>query len=313
VLTYLARRIATAAGMLLVIASLAFALVQLMPGDPAVAVLGESATDEAVAQLRTQMGLDKPVGVRFVEFLGGLATGDLGTSLATGTPVAERVLQRLPVTLSIAIGGTVLCLIVGISVGTLAAVRGGMVDATVRVLTGVGLAVPNFWIGVLLVLTIAVTLRALPAGGYVPINVDPGGWMASMTLPLTAVALGSSASIARQTRVAMLDTLQRDYVQTLRAAGLPEWRVVLRHGLRNASIPVVTAIGLQFVSVLGGAVVVEQVFSLPGVGQLTLEAVSRSDFPVLLGVVVYASALILLMNIALDVVYAMLNPKVRPT
>lgn len=308
---YILRRIGIAVLMVFVVTSLAFFLVALMPNDVTQTILGPDATADQRAALRADLGLDRPAVERYVEFWANFARGDLGTSLVTSRPVLDQVAERLPITLTLAMGGTILCVIIGIVFGTIAATRGGWVDGLIRGVAGTLLALPNFWLAVLLVLVFAVTLRLLPASGWTPFADDPSDWAVHLTLPMIAIVLGSSASITRQARVAMLDVLRRDYISTLRATGLPEWRVVWIHALRNASIPVLTVVGLQFVSLFGGAVLIEQVFSLPGVGQLALTAVNVGDVPLILGVVVCSSILILLLNLLIDVLYGVINPKAR--
>jgi peptide/nickel transport system permease protein len=308
---YIVRRIAIAALMVFVIASLAFALVSLMPNDVTSTILGPDATPQQRAELRTQLGLDQPALVRYADYLAGLVQGDLGQSLVSGRDVLGQVAERLPVTLTLAMGGTILCFLIGVVFGTLAASRGGTLDTVIRSVAGFFLAVPSFWLAILLVLLFAVILRVLPASGWTPFVEDPNDWAIHMILPLAAIAIGSSASLTRQTRVAMLDTLGKNYISTLRATGIPEWRVVWIHALRNALIPVLTVVGLQFVALFGGAVLIEQVFSLPGVGQLALSAVQVGDIPIILGVVVCTSVLILLMNLVIDLLYGVINPKAR--
>ncbi|WES62835.1 ABC transporter permease [Microbacter sp. GSS18] len=308
---YVARRLGIAVLMVFVITSLAFILTALMPNDVTSTILGPDATPEQRSALRSDLGLDEPLISRFIGFWASALTGDLGSSLISGRPVLDSVTERLPVTLTLAMGGTLLAVIVGVALGTLAAVRGGATDTTIRGFVGVVVAIPNFWLAVLLVFVFAVTLGLFPATGWTPFPDDPGDWALHLVLPLSAIVVGASAGIVRQSRVAMLDVLQRDYITTLRSVGLPEWRIILVHGLRNAAIPVLTVIGLTFVGLFGGAVLIEQVFSLPGIGPLAMTSVSTGDFPVTLGVVIVTSALILLMNLALDIVYGIINPKAR--
>ncbi|MFP7760180.1 ABC transporter permease [Marisediminicola sp. LYQ134] len=310
-LGYLIRRLGIAVLMVGIVGSLAFFLVAAMPNDVTQTILGPDATAQQRAELRTTLGLDRPVLVRFADFWGGFVQGDLGSSLVTGRPVIDQVIERLPVTLTLAMGGTLVCVVIGVVVGTIAATRGGAIDSAIRGVSGALLALPNFWFAVLLVFVFAVTLRVLPASGWTPFTSDPARWAVQLTLPLVAIAIGSSASITRQARIAMLDVLHRDYISTLRAAGIPEWRVIWVHALRNASIPVLTVVGLQFVSLFGGAVLIEQVFSLPGVGQLALTAVNVGDVPLILGIVVCTSVVILAMNLVVDLLYGVINPKAR--
>jgi peptide/nickel transport system permease protein len=309
--TYILRRLGIAALMVFVVTSLAFILIWLMPNDVTATILGPDATADQRGALRTQLGLDRPVILRYLEFWGQIFQGDLGESLISGRPVIERVFERMPVTLTLAIGGTILCVVIGVVVGTLAATRGGWLDAAIRGSSGTLLALPSFWLAVLLVFIFAVTLGVLPATGWTPFTEDPVDWLLHLILPMFAIVVGASATVVRQSRVAMLDVMGRDFISTLRAAGLPEWRIVWIHGLRNASIPVLTVVGLTFVGLFGGAVLIEQVFSLPGLGKLALESVTLGDAPVTLGIVVSTSAVILLMNLFIDILYGVINPKAR--
>jgi peptide/nickel transport system permease protein len=308
---YILRRTGITILMVFIVVTLAFFLVALMPNDVTSAILGPDATREARDALRQEMGLDDPALVRYLSFIGGLFQGDLGTSYVSRQPVVMQVLDRMPVTLTLSIGGIILTTVLGVILGVIAATRGGWVDSVIRGSAGVVQAVPNFWLAVLLVLVFAVNLKLLPASGWTPLTDDPLDFLRSATLPLLAIGLAATAAVVRQARVAMLDVQTRDYMQTLRATGLPEWRVIWIHGLRNASIPVLTVIGLQFVALFGGAVLIEQVFALPGVGSLVVASVNVGDMPMILGVVVALSVVILLMNLLIDILYGVLNPKAR--
>lgn len=308
---YVLRRLGITVLMVFVVVSLAFFLVALMPNDVTQTILGSDASPEARAALRDQMGLTAPVLVRYGEFLTGLVQGNLGTSYVTRQPVVDQVLGRMPVTLTLSMGGIVLTTITGVFLGTLAATRGGVMDAIVRGFAGLFQALPNFWLAVLLVFVFAVNLRVLPSTGWTSFFDDPVEFLRKILLPLLAIGSVAVAAIIRQARVAMLDVQSRDFIQTLRATGLPEWRVTWVHGLRNSAIPVLTVIGVQFVSLFGGAIVIEQVFALPGVGTLVVESVNVGDMPMILGVVVALSVVILLMNLLIDILYGVINPKAR--
>lgn len=308
---YILRRLAITVLMVVIVVTMAFFLVALMPNDVTQTILGPDATPEAREALRTEMGLNDPVLVRYADFLGGLVQGDLGQSYVNRQPVFDQVLARMPVTLTLSIGGIVITTVVGVVLGVLAATRGGRVDAAVRGVSSVVQAVPNFWLAVLLVFIFAVQLRLLPASGWVPFERDPLGFLRTAALPLLAIGSTATAAIVRQARVAMLDVMSKDFMQTLRATGLPRWRIIWIHGLRNAAIPVLTVIGLQFVSLFGGAVLIEQVFALPGVGSLVVSSVNVGDMPLILGVVVALSIVILLMNLLIDILYGVINPKAR--
>lgn len=304
-------RVLLAIPMLWVVATLMFVLLQLVPGDPATVILGDAATPGQVAALREQLGLDQPALVQYGNWLGSLVTGDLGRSAISGEPVLSILNKRAPVTLSLAIAAMLASLVIGTLLGASAAVLGGWTDRAIRTVTGVGVAMPNFWLGAALVVIFSVWLGVLPAVGYVPLTQSPSAWAYYMLLPVAAIAAASVAAIARQARAAMQSALQSEYVQTLRGVGLPRRSIIFKHALRNTSIPVVTIAGWQFVSLLGGAVLVERVFALPGLGALTVQATSSSDFPVLQGMVIYTTAMVLVVNLFVDLTYLWLSPKVR--
>jgi len=312
-LRYLGTRVLEMIPVILGVASVSFLLIQFIPGSAAEAILGQRATPEAVAALNAQLGLDRPAVVQYLDSMGALLRGDLGSSLISGAPVIELVWNRLPVTFSLAVLTTVVSAVIGIAVGAVAATRGGVVDKVLIVGSGVGLAIPNFWLGIVAVLVFAIWLRWLPATGYVELWADPLAWATHIVLPVAVLAVLQIAAIARQTRSAMLIEFRRDYVRALRAAGIGHSRIVWRHALRNASGPVVTTMGLQFVGVLGGSVIIEQVFALRGIGSLMVESANVSDIPVLQGVVILTAVIVLVVNLAVDLLSFALNPKVRPS
>jgi peptide/nickel transport system permease protein len=311
VLRYISRRVFIAVPVLCVIVSLTFFLVQLIPGNVAQTILGQGATAAQIAQVNHALGLDQPIGLRFLAFWGNTLRGDFGVSLVNGQPVLQSIGNALPVTLSLAISATVLTGVVGIALGVFSAVNGGWLDKLVQGSSSVAMALPSFWLAVMLVLVFSVTLRLVPATGYTPITVSPSLWAAGMVLPVIAIGLAGIASISRQTRSAMLETLGKDYIRSLRAQGLPTRSIIYKHALRNASIPIVTNVGFQFIGVLGGAVIIEQVFALPGIGQLTNAAVSQHDLPVVQGAVIVTAGIVLIVNLIVDVLYLILNPKTR--
>jgi peptide/nickel transport system permease protein len=310
-LRYIARRILIAIPILVIVVSFTFFLVQLIPGNPAQTILGKGATPEAIAQVNHQLGLDQPVGIRFLAFWGNTLRGDFGVSLINGQPVVQSIANALPVTLSLAVCATLLTGILGIALGVLSAVRGGWIDRVVQTGSSIGMALPSFWLAIALVLVFSILLKLLPPTGYTPLLDSPGEWAQGMILPVIAIGLAGIASIGRQTRSAMLETLNKDYIRSLRAQGVPHRSIIYKHALRNASIPIVTNIGFQFIGVLGGAVIIEQVFALPGIGQLTNTAVSQHDIPVVQGAVIVMATIVLLVNLLVDVIYLILNPKTR--
>jgi peptide/nickel transport system permease protein len=225
--------------------------------------------------------------------------------------VLSGILASAPVTLSIVVLSLVLSLLVGVPIGVIAAVRGGRLDRALVSSTVVALAIPNFWLALMLVLAFALTISLLPATGYVPLDADPNLWLQHLWLPVIAVATVAISSIARQTRSAMIENLGRDYVRTLRAAGIPESSVVYKHALKNSGVPILTTLGIQFVNLSGGSIIVEQVFAVPGLGQLTMTALSRNDVPVVLGVLVVTAVAVVIINLAVDLLNSAVNPKVR--
>jgi peptide/nickel transport system permease protein len=304
-------KVGTALAILLVVVTLTFFLAHLIPGNAAQTILGNGATPQQVAQLSHQLGLDEPVWTQYLKSLDGLIHGNLGTSIITGQPVTQALGNALPITLSLTLLATALVLIVGVTAGTLSALRGGLTDKAVQGAAGVAMAVPNYWLAVFLVTVFSITIPLLPATGYTDLGVNPGEWARGLVLPVVSIGLAGAAAIARQTRGALIDTFTRDFVRTLRSLGAPTYVIVLKHGLRNASIPVITSVGLQFIGILGGAVIIEQVFALPGIGQLTLNAVTQHDIPMIQGVVIFMAVVVLAVNIATDVIYVVLNPKLR--
>ena len=295
--------------LLFVVSALTFVLAALTPGDAARTILGTNTDPVAYQQVRDQLHLDRPLLTQYLDWLGHAVRGDLGKSLFTGESVTSILNSRLEVTLSLILGATVVCGLLGVGLGMLSAVRGG---ATARAVDGasmVGMSVPTPWLGLVLVLVFAIQLKVLPATGYTPLEDSAGGWVKALILPVACLAGGGVALIARQTRGAMIDVLRRDYVRALRAAGLPARRVIGRHVLKNAAVPVVTTMGLLVIGLLGGTVVVEQLFALPGLGQQAVTATGQHDLPVLAGVVVYFTVLVVLFNLIADVVNMWLNPR----
>lgn len=310
-LLYAVKRLAYSVPMLFGVSSLAFLLLNSLPSDIAQMKAGEDATPETIAAIRESLGLDRPLVERYIDWLGALLSGDLGISWHNGQSVLSGILASAPVTLSIVVLSLILSLLVGVPIGVIAAVRGGRLDRALVSSTVVALAIPNFWLALMLVLAFALTIQLLPATGYVPLDADPNLWLQHLWLPVIAVATVAISSIARQTRSAMIENLGRDYVRTLRAAGIPESSVVYKHALKNSGVPILTTLGIQFVNLSGGSIIVEQVFAVPGLGQLTMTALSRNDVPVVLGVLVVTAVAVVIINLAVDLLNSAVNPKVR--
>jgi peptide/nickel transport system permease protein len=309
---FVLRRLAVAVPLLLIVATISFFLVQLVPGSVAAAILGGNATQEQVDTLQQSLGLDRPVLAQFGSWLGHALQGDLGASYTTGQSVSEALAQSVAPTLSLAILSTLVTLVLGLVLGMAAAVRGGRTDRLVQWVGSLGMAVPNFWLAALLIFVFAIKLSVFPATGYAELGTEGfGPWLAHLVLPIIALSAVNLGSIAFQARAAFADALSRDYVRTLHATGVPRRRILFKHVLRNAAVPVVTVTGLTFIFTLGGVVVLELIFTLPGMGNLMLRSVQNHDFSVVQGGVLYFSIAVVLVNLLIDVATAALDPRVR--
>lgn len=300
------------AASLAVASILIFGVCAALPGDIAQVILGQSATPEAVRELRRTLGLDRPLVVQYLDWVGSMLTGDFGTSYVNRVPVATQIRARLGVTAWLVASAMLLALLVAIPVGVVAAVRSRRTSGFVlSALSQLGLAVPAFWAGILLVTVFAVQLRWLPANGYVRLADDPSGWLAHLVLPVVALAVVQASVLVRYVRSAILDVSSEDYIRTARAVGWTRTRALLRHGLRNASLSIVTVVGLQLATLLVGAIVVEQVFALPGLGQLLLNAVGQRDLVLVQGTVMVLVFAVLVINALVDLSYLALDPRLR--
>jgi peptide/nickel transport system permease protein len=310
VVAVVVRRLLFAVPLLLAVSGLSFVLVSLEPGDAAQEILGLQATPAQVVQLRHQMGLDQAVWVQWWHWLTHAMHGDLGASLFTQQPVTQALDQRLPVTLSLIGGSLLVILVVGVGLGLFSAARGGVAGRVVDALSLVGFALPSFWIGAVLIAMLAVRWRVFPATGYVPLAQSPGLWARSLVLPVAALGLSGLTATAKQTREAMLDALGSEYVRMARANGIPRRAILFRHALKNASTRVVTVLGVQAITLLGGTVLVETVFALPGLGGLAVDSSFRHDLPMIQGIAVYFTVIVVVVNLLIDVAYTWLNPRV---
>lgn len=309
--SFVLRRLASGATLIFVASTLTFLLMSLSGGNPARNILGEGATDEQVAAKAAELGLDQPLLERYVSWLTSALQGDFGTSWFTNEPVISSLANKFPVSLSIVTGAILVTAVLAALLGVTAAVRRGWIDRFVQIFAVIGFALPNFWVALVLVTVFAVSLRLLPATGFVPFTTDPGRWFLGLILPVTALAIGTIASTAQQVRGAMIDVLSQDYVRTLRARGISSSSLLFRHVLRNAAPPALTVLSLQFVGLLGGAVVIEKVFALPGIGNLAVTATTQGDLPQILGLVVVMVILVVLVNLLIDLAAGWLNPKAR--
>ena len=306
------RRLLVSIPLLGVVSFLVFSLIVLVPGDPAVALAGPEPTPEAIQAVRTSLGLDDPFLVQYWHWLTDALHGDLGVSLFTSQTVWSSIISRLPTTLSLAGFALLMAIVLGVAVGSVAGLRPGTwIDRVATTTASVGVAVPYFWVGMILVLLLSIDHPVLPAVGYVPLSEDPVEWLRHLVLPGTALALAPAAVIARQTRAAVAQVMSEDYVRTAKAKGLPPLRVVGKHALKNAALPVVTVFGIEANRLIGGTVVIEQLFAMPGLGQLAYQGVFSRDFPVVQGVVLFAALMVLLINIFVDVSYGYFNPRIR--
>jgi len=307
------RRLGIGVVLVVVASAVTFVLIALVPGNAAQTILGASATPAQVAQLARELGLDRPLWAQYASWLGHALRGDLGTSLVSPQPVTATLDADLSVTLPLTIGAVGTSLVVGATLGTLAAVRGGAVARLIDLAAMAGLALPSFWIGLVLMELVAVKLRWLPATGFVALGASPLEWLRSLILPIATLAAGGVAAVARQTRDSVDDVLRQEFVTALRADGIPARQVLLGHTLRNAAIPVIAVSGTQFVAALGGAVVIENVFALPGLGSTVVQAATDHDLPLIMGAAVYFCVLVVIASLLVDVAYSLINPKVRLT
>ena len=310
---HLANRLLQVIPTILLVSVLVFALQQLMPGDPAVVLAGEERGDPVVlAQIRAELWLDRSIPVQYLHWIGGVLHGDLGFSWRIRQPVAALVAEKLPVTLQLGAMAFVIALCIGVPMGILsAAQRNRPLDYIANLVGLAGLSTPNFWLGIMLILLVSVKLGWLPPSGYVPLSEDWRQSLATTIMPAFVLGNSIAAILMRHTRSAMLGALDQDYIRTARAKGLREWTVVLRHAFRNALVPVVTLGALELGTLLSGAVLTEQVFSIPGFGKLVVDAVFNRDYPVVQGVVLVTAGLFILLNLLADVLYVVINPRLR--
>ncbi|GAB3429230.1 ABC transporter permease [Actinophytocola sediminis] len=307
-------RLLTAIPLVFVVVSATYFLSLASDVDPAEIILGGNATQEQIDALRDQLGLNRPAFEQYWTWLTGLFHSDFGTSLYTGAPVGELFAAALPVTLSLAVGGLVIGVALGVGAGVLASVvAGGRTDRGIVAVSTVGQAAPSFFVGMLVIYVFALVLGWFPATGFVPLTESFGGWLGSIALPSFALGLGVAAALARQARSSMIRALQQDYTRTALSKGLSRRRVVLKHAARNAASPVVTSVSFQVAHLLGGAIVIERLFALPGLGSLTIDAVLRYDPNIIQAVVLFAVVVVVLVNLVVDLSYVWLNPKVRAT
>lgn len=309
---FIVRRVLQMIPVLFFVSVIIFALINLVPGDAARLFLGEEAPPEALAALRHQLGLDRPLYVQYFRWVGGLLHGDFGHSFKDNRPVLPTLLEKVPATGELTAAALVIAWTIAIPAGVLAAWRQRTpVDYSASALALLGLSIPSFWLGIMLIYLLAVHLRWLPASGLTPLAQDAGSNLRALVMPATVLGVAQAAVVMRQLRSSMLEVLSADYVRTAKAKGLADRAVLTRHALRNAVIPVITVMGIQMGTLLGGAVVTEAIFAVPGLGRLAIDSIYSRDYQVLEGVVMFSALAILIINLLVDVVYSLVDPRIN--
>jgi peptide/nickel transport system permease protein len=309
---YIVQRLLSSIPVLLIVTFISFCVMQLVPGDPAAVMAGPQATRTEIEQVRVQLGLDEPFLKQLMRWYAGLAQGDLGRSILLGRTVSQAIIERLPVTIALALLSFAFTILIAVPAGIIAAMRqNSWIDQLVMTVALIGVSLPNFWLALMLIILFSVTLELLPAGGYAPLAQGLVPWFKSLFLPALSLGLLQIGLLARITRSTMLEILRQDYVRTARAKGLRAWKVIGKHALMNAMIPVVTIIGIIFSLLLSGSVVIETVYSLPGLGRLLANSIISRDYPVIQGGLLITAAMFVVINLVVDVLYAALDPRVR--
>lgn len=308
---FIARRLGASIVLLFVTALLTFVLLSIPNQDVGRQLLGINATQEAIAAKNAQLGLDRPILVQFIDWIMNALQGDLGRSWFSSEQVTVAIGNRLPVTFSLVIGVTLVTAIVGYLLGVWAGIRRGRVDRFVQIFSVAGYALPGFLVTIIIVIVFAVHLRWFPAIGYIPFTQSPTGWLSTITLPVIALSVSAVAGIAQQVRSSVIEVIRSDYIRTLQTRGLPARRILFRHVLRNASAPALTVLGMQFVGLLGGAVIVEQIFGLPGIGSMAIQYTTRGDIPIIMGLVMLSAIGVVIVNLLVDLGIGWLLPKAR--
>ncbi|MEU3617953.1 ABC transporter permease [Streptomyces sp. NPDC006872] len=308
---YVLRRLSAGLVLAVLVTLITFLLLSTSFDDVVRAILGSAATDDSVHAMKSDLGLDRPVLVQYADWLAGVAHGDLGVSYFTSEPVRPAVTSHLGVTLSVVVSALMITVAVSVTLGVLAASRGGAVDRVAQALALVGYILPGLLIAIVLVVVLAVRLEWLPATGYTPLSEDPVHWLKTITIPVIALSMAGIANLASQIRGTMIGELRKDYVRTLRTRGIPTRSIVLRHALRNAAGPALTVLSLEFIAMLGGALIIEKVFALPGFGSYAFNAALQGDVPVVMGITLFSVALVVCVNLGVDIANGWLNPKAR--
>lgn len=309
---YLLRRLLLAIPVILLVTIMVFSLMHLIPGDPATVILGQEATPEAIQAMRHELGLDRPILIQYLSWLGGVLQGDLGRSLVDHTPVATLIAQRLPATLELTLGTFLVALLIAIPAGIFSAARQGTwVDYFSTSFALGGMSIPHFWLGMMFIVLFSVKLQWLPASGYVPFFDSPSQNMAAMIMPMVATGFREAAILMRMVRSSLLEVMDADYVRTAYSKGLKERSVILKHALKNAFVPVLTSSGLMIAGLLGGLVITESIFSIPGYGKLIVDSIFTRDFVTVQGAILVSALLVVVVNLVVDILYTVIDPRIK--
>lgn len=311
---HILKRILYMIPILLLVSIILFTIMEILPGDAATGMMSADMQDEYLEALREKLGLNRPVYIRYLEWVSGMLRGDFGKSLLTNTPVSKKIMIRLPVTIEITFLAMLTSIIIAVPLGIISVIkRNSFLDVLASTSAMVGVTMPHFWMGMLLILLFSITLKCLPASGYVPITKDPLGNLRGMILPAISIGISFAATVMRQTRSALLDILDQDYIVTAKAKGLKKSVVIWKHALRNSLIPVITVIAMQTGRLLGGAAVSETVFALPGIGKELVDAILSRDTPVVMGLIMTIAVIVVLINTLVDVIYIIVDPRISHT
>lgn len=311
-MAFLVRRLLLSVPVIILVTIMVFSLLHMLPGDPATVILGQEATPETVAALRTELGLDKPIVVQYFDWLGGVLHGDLGRSLVDHSPVSGLIAARFPATLELTLGTFLVALIIAVPSGILSAVRQGKAaDYSSTVFALFGMSIPHFWLGMMMIVLFSVKLGWLPASGYVPFSEDPLANLSAMIMPMVATGLRESAVLMRMLRSSLLDVMHADYIRTAYSKGLKERTVVIGHALKNALVPVVTTSGLIVAGLLGGLVITESIFSIPGFGRLIVDSIFQRDYVTVQGAILVSALMVVVVNLLVDILYAFIDPRIK--
>lgn len=310
-MAFITRRLLMAVPVLLLVTIIVFSLLHLLPGDPATVILGQEATPESIEAMRQELGLNKPLIIQYFDWLGKIVQGDFGRSLIDRTPVSKLILQRLPATLELTLGAFLVAVLISFPAGILSAIRPGKwIDHLCTALALGGLSIPHFWLGMLFIVLFAVKLGWLPASGYVPFFEDPAANLSAMIMPMVATGLRESAVLMRMLRSSLLEVVEADYIRTAYSKGLSERSVIVGHALRNAMVPVLTTSGLVIASLLGGLVITETIFSIPGYGKLIVESIFNRDFVTVQGAILVSALFVVFINLLVDILYTFIDPRI---